>query len=73
MAGPADYPFYDIDNEAVGRRLAERLAEAGHRRVAFLNGPRGQGYAEARARGFRAALTGAEPLVPVEPGARGGA
>ena len=56
VAGPADYPFYDIDNEAVGRRLTARVLQAGHERVAFLNGPRGQGYAEARARGFRAAM-----------------
>ncbi len=56
VEGPEDYPFYDIDNEAVGRRLTEVLLAAGHRRIAVLNGPRGRTYAEARRRGHVAAL-----------------
>jgi LacI family transcriptional regulator len=56
LDGPEDYPFYDIDNEGVGRRLTEVLLAGGHRRIAVLNGPRGRSYAEARRRGHLAAL-----------------
>jgi LacI family transcriptional regulator len=63
IEGPEFYPFYDIDNEAVGRRLTEVLLAAGHRRIAVLNGPRGRTYVEARRRGHLAALA-AQGLVP---------
>ncbi|EPX82725.1 transcriptional regulator, LacI family [Rubellimicrobium thermophilum DSM 16684] len=60
---PHDYPFYDIDNRAVARRLTGMLIAAGHRRVAFLNGPARNTYAVSRRAGWREALedAGIEP------------
>lgn len=54
-AGP-DYPFFDIDNEGVARQLTRCLTARGHRRIVFLNGPAGRGYAEDRRLGYLAAL-----------------
>lgn len=59
-----DHPFFDIDNEGVGHALAKALLDAGHRRIAFLNGIAGRTYAEARTSGFRRAL--AEAGVPFD-------
>lgn len=59
LDGPADYPFFDIDNQAVGRTLTQILIEAGHRRIGFLNGPRPRTYARARHAGWREALEAA--------------
>ncbi len=56
IEAPHDYPFYDIDNRAVAERLTGLLTGAGHRRVAFLNGPRARTYAASRRQGYRAAL-----------------
>ncbi|MBP1807299.1 LacI family DNA-binding transcriptional regulator [Rubellimicrobium aerolatum] len=53
---PHDYSFYDIDNRIVAERLTEVLVAAGHRRIAFLNGPRGRTYAASRHKGWRAVL-----------------
>lgn len=53
---PHDYPFYDIDNQGVAERLTRILADAGHRRIAFLNGPQPRTYAASRRRGYRKAL-----------------
>jgi LacI family transcriptional regulator len=53
-----DYPYYDIDNEAVAHRLTAHLLDRGHRRIAFLNAPDGRSYAAARTRGYRQALSG---------------
>lgn len=50
-----DYPFFDIDNEAVGHMLTSTLLQKGHRRIAFLNGRKGFAYCEARAEGYRRA------------------
>lgn len=60
---PHDYPFYDIDNRAVARQLTGMLIAAGHRRVAFLNGPARNTYAVSRRAGWREALedAGIEP------------
>lgn len=63
---PHDYPFYDIDNRGVGERLTGLLTSAGHRRIAFLNGPRTRTYAQSRLQGFRAAL--ARAGIAEEPG-----
>lgn len=63
VAAP-DYPFFDIDNEWVGHSLTSVLLQAGHRRVALLNGRRGLAYAEERARGYRRAH--AEAGLPVD-------
>ncbi len=56
LEAPHDYPFYDIDNREVAERLTDRLLAAGHRRIAFLNGPRERTYAASRRQGFRVAL-----------------
>jgi LacI family transcriptional regulator len=63
---PFDYPFYDIDNREVAERLTRLLVEAGHRRIAFLNGPRERTYAASRRQGFRVAL--AQAGLREEPG-----
>jgi LacI family transcriptional regulator, galactose operon repressor len=44
------------DEERGGREAGEILLEAGHRRIAFINGPHDNYASEARLRGFRAAL-----------------
>jgi LacI family transcriptional regulator len=44
------------DDERGGREAAEILLQAGHRRIAFINGQEGVHAAEARLKGFRAAL-----------------
>jgi LacI family transcriptional regulator len=56
---PEDYPYFDIDNRGVAERLTRLLLEAGHRRIAFLNGPSGRTYAASRRQGYRAALASA--------------
>ncbi|EYD74103.1 transcriptional regulator [Rubellimicrobium mesophilum DSM 19309] len=56
---PHDYPFYDIDNRGVAETLTRLLIDAGHRRIAFLNGPRGRTYAVSRRQGYRSALADA--------------
>lgn len=65
IGGNADFPFYDIDNEAVGHTLTSLLAAQGHQRIAFLNGKAGRTYSEARARGYRRALD--EAGLPFDP------
>lgn len=66
IEAPHDYPFYDIDNRGVAERLTRMLTEAGHRRIAFLNGPRPRTYAASRRQGFQAALAAAG--IEEEPG-----
>ena len=61
-----DYPFFDIDNEAVGYRLTRLLLDRGHRRIAFLNGHAGRTYVQQRQQGYLRAL--AEVGIPAEPG-----
>lgn len=51
-----DYPFFDIDNYAVGYRLTSYLTGLGHRRIAFLNGIAGRSYCAARTQGYADAL-----------------
>ena len=51
-----DYPFYDIDNVAVGYDLTRHLIECGHRHIAIINGPHGASYVERRFIGYRRAL-----------------
>ena len=48
IAEPAGHAYFDIDNAFVGRRLTELVLAAGHRRIAFVNGPAGAGYVEER-------------------------
>jgi LacI family transcriptional regulator len=51
-----DYPFFDIENYAVGYRLTRHLLDLGHRRIAFLNGFADRTYCAARRRGYADAL-----------------
>lgn len=56
-AGPrADYPYVDLDNHAVGRMMATRLADLGHRDIAFIDGPEDSFSARERLRGMDEAL-----------------
>ncbi|MFT6532881.1 MAG: LacI family transcriptional regulator [Limimaricola cinnabarinus] len=57
--GSGAHPHVDIDNAAVGADLLSRLLDLGHRRVLFLNGPKGALFAEARDEGVAWALAGA--------------
>ena len=38
-AAVADYPYVDLDNHALGRMMAARLADLGHCDIAFIDGP----------------------------------
>ena len=59
--GPAPrYPFYDIDNLAVGRALTQMLLRAGHRRIGFINGREDMCYVAQRRLGWERALREAE-------------
>ncbi|MCC7320608.1 MAG: substrate-binding domain-containing protein [Rubellimicrobium sp.] len=60
-----DYPFFDIDNETVGHTLTRLLIERGHRRIAFLNGPRRHTFVEWRRDGYLRAL--AESGIAADP------
>lgn len=51
-----DYPFYDIDNVAVGYDLTRLLVDAGHKNIAFINGEAGDSFVERRFTGYRKAL-----------------
>jgi LacI family transcriptional regulator len=63
--GPApDYPYFDIENEAIFRESTAFLAEHGHRRIALLTGVEGRSYVTARTRGYLDALrqAGVSPI-----------
>lgn len=60
-----DFPYFDIDNYAVGYRLTQHLTALGHKRIAFLNGPSDRSYSAARSKGYRDAL--AEAGVAFDP------
>ncbi|MFT4015056.1 MAG: LacI family DNA-binding transcriptional regulator [Paracoccus sp. (in: a-proteobacteria)] len=48
--------YFDIDNEGIFYELTRHLIEQGHRRIAFLTGPKGFTFVTARDRGFRRAM-----------------
>jgi LacI family transcriptional regulator len=50
------FPYFDIDNFAVGYQLTRHLIDMGHRRIALLNGLTGRAYCSERERGYRQAL-----------------
>lgn len=50
------YGFVDLDNRAVGARLATHLSKQGHRRLALVDGPSGSAFAVARHQGVSAML-----------------
>ena len=51
-----DYPFFDIDNVAVGYELTRHLVQQGHKDIAILNGPEKASYVQRRFVGYRRAL-----------------
>jgi len=51
------FAFIDIDHETSGREAAERLARAGHLRIALINTLREFNYSRLCAKGFVAGLT----------------
>ncbi len=51
-----DFPFFDIDNVAVGYDLTKHLIDHGHRDIAFINGIEGSSYVHRREVGYRRAL-----------------
>jgi LacI family transcriptional regulator len=57
------YAWFDFDNEAGGRRAAERLLGFGHRRIALIHAPLEMNFALQRHKGYVAALrtAGIEP------------
>jgi len=52
----ADYPYFDIDNNAVSALAAGLLCDLGHTRIALLNGPSERAYARDRRQGFETLL-----------------
>lgn len=52
----ADHAFFDIDNEGILHQITQHLIGLGHRRIAFVNGQAGHGFATARMRGYLRAL-----------------
>ncbi|RYE74378.1 MAG: transcriptional regulator, partial [Hyphomicrobiales bacterium] len=63
---PGPIAWLDIDNHAVCERSTLHLLDAGHRRVALINGPRGFTFSAHREAGYRAALA-ARGIAP-DPG-----
>jgi LacI family transcriptional regulator len=62
----ADYPFYDIDNRKAAFDAAMLLADLGHQRIAFLNGPKTMAYAVDRDTGFADALSSCGFRTPAQ-------
>lgn len=56
VKGELNYPYYDIDNEAVGYSLTKLLLDAGHTRIAFFNDEVQLTYARSRWDGHVRAL-----------------
>jgi LacI family transcriptional regulator len=52
-----------IDNYGGARRMVEHLLACGHRRIAFIAGPRNNFDAHERLRGYRDALAAADPAA----------
>ena len=59
----ADYPFVDLDNHALGRMMATRLADLGHHDIAFIDGPEDSFSAQERLLGMTEVLA-ARGLTP---------
>jgi LacI family transcriptional regulator, galactose operon repressor len=62
----AAYAYYDIDNRKAVVDAVHFLADLGHERIAFLNGPEDHTFARERARGFRAAMLGEGRALPAQ-------
>ncbi len=54
--GAGAHPTFAIDNHAGALAMTNHLLDAGHRRIAFVAGPRNNIEAAERLRGYRAAL-----------------
>lgn len=54
--GEASYPYFDIDNFAVGYNLTSLLISLGHRDIALINGREGLAFSTRRHQGYLAAL-----------------
>ncbi|HEY6480397.1 MAG TPA: LacI family DNA-binding transcriptional regulator [Streptosporangiaceae bacterium] len=59
-------PVVQVDNYRGAREVVAHLAGHGHRRIAFIGGPRGVSVSAERARGYRAGLRAA--ALPADPG-----
>ncbi|WP_334180074.1 LacI family DNA-binding transcriptional regulator [Pseudoxanthomonas sp.] len=62
----ASYPALTIDNYGAAVAMVEHLAQAGHRRVAFIGGPEGNFDARERLRGYRDAMARFVPGTQVQ-------
>ncbi len=51
-ARPEGYPWFDFDNRAGGRLTVQRLAQLGHRRIAYVHSPLRLNFARQRHDGF---------------------
>jgi LacI family transcriptional regulator len=61
----ATYPVLSVDNFGGASAMVEHLAEAGHKRIAFICGPEDNFDASERLRGYRTAL--AQHLTDAQP------
>jgi LacI family repressor for deo operon, udp, cdd, tsx, nupC, and nupG len=60
-----DHPLFDVANRKAARTMVNYLISQGHRRIAHIRGPEGQGEANDRVKGYTDALKAAG--IPVEP------
>ncbi|MCV6825831.1 MULTISPECIES: substrate-binding domain-containing protein [Halocynthiibacter] len=60
----ADYAYFDIDNRNLASDALNLLANLGHQRVAFLNGPRSFTFSASRLAGFKAAASHKGLVIP---------
>ncbi|MCK6441620.1 LacI family DNA-binding transcriptional regulator [Elstera cyanobacteriorum] len=63
----ADFPQVEVDNRAAAKTAVQHLIGLGHRRIAYLSGPRANVLDQARAAGYAEALAeaGLTGLAPV--------
>lgn len=62
--GAANYPFFDLDNQAVSADAVTHLTGLDHARIALLNGEEYFAFAEARRAGFEGAMAKAGLPMP---------
>ncbi|HEV7269030.1 LacI family DNA-binding transcriptional regulator [Pseudoxanthomonas sp.] len=60
------YPALTIDNYSAAVAMVEHLAQAGHRRIAFIGGPEGNFDARERLRGYRDAMARLSSGAPLQ-------
>ena len=51
-----EYAYFDIDNYGLTRRSVDHLVSLGHKRIAFVSGPKEHGFVTQRVQGFNDAL-----------------